>query len=121
MSSTSGKEQFMKQFDAIVEGVKQNKVKVSTRNIEISPLRMAGIHAHGQVQVVCHAYIWPDAGRLAYLHMVRCLTGIIPVALSLADWYTYSIKIFLHISVASYVCVCYCVHISSFRCYTTAL
>jgi hypothetical protein len=30
MSSTSGKEQFMKQFDAIVEGIKQNKVKVST-------------------------------------------------------------------------------------------
>jgi hypothetical protein len=30
MSSTSGKEQFMKQFDAIVEGIKQNKAKVST-------------------------------------------------------------------------------------------
>lgn len=28
MSSTSGKEQFMKQFDAIVDGVKQNKNKV---------------------------------------------------------------------------------------------
>jgi hypothetical protein len=30
MSSASGKEQFMKQFDAIVEGIKQNKLKVST-------------------------------------------------------------------------------------------
>jgi hypothetical protein len=40
MSSASGKEQFMKQFDAIVEGVKQNKVKVSTTNIESSHLRV---------------------------------------------------------------------------------
>ncbi|XP_021932828.1 coiled-coil domain-containing protein 93 [Zootermopsis nevadensis] len=34
MSSTSGKEQFMKQFDAIVEGIKQNKVKVECRRSE---------------------------------------------------------------------------------------
>lgn len=34
MSSTSGKEQFMKQFDAIVEGIKQNKVKVEHRHSE---------------------------------------------------------------------------------------
>jgi sarcosine oxidase gamma subunit len=49
MSSAGGKEQFMKQFDAIVEGVKQNKVKVSTGNIELVIL-----------------------GRLAYIHMARC-------------------------------------------------
>jgi hypothetical protein len=34
MSSTSGKEQFMRQFDAIVGGVKQNKVKVEHRHTE---------------------------------------------------------------------------------------
>ncbi|XP_069701680.1 coiled-coil domain-containing protein 93 isoform X2 [Periplaneta americana] len=34
MSSTSGKEQFMKQFDAIVEGIKQNKAKVERRRTE---------------------------------------------------------------------------------------
>ncbi|XP_067002897.2 coiled-coil domain-containing protein 93 isoform X2 [Anabrus simplex] len=34
MSSASGKEQFMKQFDAIVEGVKQNKAKVERRRLE---------------------------------------------------------------------------------------
>nr|CAD7203393.1 unnamed protein product [Timema douglasi] len=34
MSSASGKEQFMKQFDAIVEGIKQNKVKVERRKSE---------------------------------------------------------------------------------------
>jgi hypothetical protein len=60
MSSASGKEQFMRQFDAIVEGVKQNKVKVSNRYIEISNLRVthpctrpgAGwlMCTHGQVQ-----------------------------------------------------------------------
>jgi Ethanolamine utilization protein EutJ (predicted chaperonin) len=49
MSSASGKEQFMKQFDAIVDGVKQNKVKVSTAVIESSNLR------------VTHAYTWPGA------------------------------------------------------------
>jgi hypothetical protein len=38
MSSTSGKEQFMKQFDAIVEGIKQNKVKVSTSKNKIKYL-----------------------------------------------------------------------------------
>ncbi|GLH04552.1 coiled-coil domain-containing protein 93-like [Gryllus bimaculatus] len=34
MSSASGKEQFMKQFDAIVEGIKQNKSKVDRRRTE---------------------------------------------------------------------------------------
>jgi hypothetical protein len=38
MSSTSGKEQFMKQFDTIVEGIKQNKVKVSTSKNKIKYL-----------------------------------------------------------------------------------
>lgn len=51
----------MRQFDAIVGGVKQNKVKVSTRNIEISQYkgdaymhearcRLADMRTHGQVQ-----------------------------------------------------------------------
>jgi hypothetical protein len=52
MSSASGKEQFMRQFDAIVEGVKQNKVKVSTRNIDINHLR------------VTHTCMRPGAGWL---------------------------------------------------------
>jgi len=30
MASSSGREQFLKQFEQIVEGVKQNKTKVST-------------------------------------------------------------------------------------------
>jgi Ethanolamine utilization protein EutJ (predicted chaperonin) len=60
MSSTSGKEQFMRQFDAIVEGVKQNKVKVSIRNIEISHLR------------VTHTCTKPGAGWLTCIHMARC-------------------------------------------------
>ncbi|XP_049960119.1 coiled-coil domain-containing protein 93 isoform X1 [Schistocerca serialis cubense] len=34
MSSPAGKEQFMKQFDAIVEGIKQNKAKVERRRAE---------------------------------------------------------------------------------------
>jgi len=66
MSSTSGKEQFMRQFDAIVGGVKQNKVKVSTRNIEISQskgdsymhetrCRLVDVHTHGQVQAGLHS------------------------------------------------------------------
>jgi len=31
MASSSGREQFLKQFEQIVEGVKQNKTKVSTK------------------------------------------------------------------------------------------
>ena len=44
----------MKQFDAIVEGVKQNKMKVSARNIDISHLRVT--HSHTCTR--------PDAGWL---------------------------------------------------------
>jgi hypothetical protein len=46
MSSTSGKEQFMKQFDAIVEGIKQNKVKVSTSENKTNSLSERGTHGH---------------------------------------------------------------------------
>ena len=56
----------MRQFDAIVGGVKQNKVKVSTRNIEISQskgdsymhetrCRLVDVHTHGQVQAGLHS------------------------------------------------------------------
>jgi hypothetical protein len=65
MSSASGKEQFMRQFDAIVEGVKQNKVKVSTRNIEVSNLR------------VTHPCTSPGASWLMCIHMARC--GIVDI------------------------------------------
>jgi hypothetical protein len=60
MSSASGKEQFMKQFDAIVDGVKQNKVKVSTAVIESSSLRVTGTGTGS------------GAGWLTCVHMVRC-------------------------------------------------
>lgn len=46
MSSTSGKEQFMKQFDAIVEGIKQNKVKVSTSENKCNYFSEHGTHGH---------------------------------------------------------------------------
>jgi hypothetical protein len=83
--------------------------------------RPVDIHTHGQVQASWHTYTWLGAGRLTYIHMARCRTGTIPFTLSLADYYTYSIKIFLHISVASDVCVCYFLNMSSFKCYTRKL
>jgi hypothetical protein len=74
MSSASGKEQFMKQFDAIVEGVKQNKVKVSTIKVESDHLRMTGIHTH---MARCFpGMIWPSA-VCYFLHMwgFKCCTS----------------------------------------------
>ena len=59
MSSASGKDQFMKQFDAIVEGVKQNKVKVSTIKVQSNHLRMTAIHTHMARRFP--GMIWPTA------------------------------------------------------------
>jgi hypothetical protein len=43
MSSNANKEQFLKQFEHIVEGIKQNRMKVSRNLVFFNPLKTEGI------------------------------------------------------------------------------